>query len=397
MTDLVPVTYKKLNSFESNIILRRRSSPIKELERAVKILESNIKTKEDHGFSNYFDILGKIQKSFHNQLNIKDSNLLGASSEFTLSDLTAEESALFPDELIPLYLFHRYRYEIFPSEKRIDQFPPYAQIEPSSVCNYRCGFCYQTDNQFSKSNSSYMGIMKFETYKRAIDLLEGKTQFLSLASRGEPLICKDLPKMLEYSENKFLNLKINTNASLLNEENIHSLLSGGATTIVFSIDAPSKSLYEELRVNGKLDIIIKKIKLFKKIRELHYRDNSNIVRVSGVYLDQRQSMKAMVETWGEYVDQITFVKYNPWENVYESPLSCVDEACSELWRRIFIWHDGILNPCDTDYKSKLSLGSINDYSELSSLWRSKPYEQIRRIHLDGKRSEKYPCNKCVLI
>ena len=38
---------------------------------------------------------------------------------------------------------------------------------------------------------------------------------------------KDISKMLEYTVGKFLNLKINTNASLLNEEKIHAILSGG--------------------------------------------------------------------------------------------------------------------------------------------------------------------------
>ena len=33
----------------------------------------------------------------------------------------------------PKYLLHRYRYEIYPDKKIIDDYPPYLQIEPSSV------------------------------------------------------------------------------------------------------------------------------------------------------------------------------------------------------------------------------------------------------------------------
>ena len=56
--------------------------------------------------------------------------------------------------------------------------------------------------------------------------------------------------MLKYCEGKFLGLKINTNASILNEELIHSLLSSDIQTIVFSIDSADKENYEKVRVNG---------------------------------------------------------------------------------------------------------------------------------------------------
>ena len=54
-------------------------------------------------------------------------------------------------EKVPQYLYHRYRYEIFSQKKILDNYPPYLQIEPTSICNYRCVFCYQTDNVFNKN------------------------------------------------------------------------------------------------------------------------------------------------------------------------------------------------------------------------------------------------------
>ena len=90
---------------------------------------------------------------------------------------------------IPRYLYHRYRYEIYP-EKILDQYPPYLQIEPSSICNYRCIFCYQTDLSFSNKKSNHMGTMSLDMYKNIVDQAYGNIEFLSLASRGEPLYVK---------------------------------------------------------------------------------------------------------------------------------------------------------------------------------------------------------------
>ena len=397
MANLATTSYKKLNSFESTRILNRRSSVNEQLKRAVEILSKDDKNLKSENFANFSDVIKRVKISINYQNTVKDPNLLGSVTEFFISELIAEEMSTINDENLKLYLFHRFRYEVFPQEKTLDQFPPYIQIEPSSICNYRCSFCYQTDKSFSNNKSSHMGTMNFDTYKYIIDLIEGKTEFLSLASRGEPFICKDLPRMLAYSANKFLNLKINTNASLLNEERIHALLSGGAKTIVFSIDAPTKELYESLRVNGRMENIIKKLNLFKTIRENHFKNNKVLVRVSGVYVDKRQNMDEMEKVWGEFVDQITFVKYNPWENVYESPLSEIKVPCSDLWRRLFIWHDGKLNPCDTDYKSTLQIGNLKDFSKLNNIWRSNIYEDMRLKHISERRDQISPCNKCVVI
>ena len=113
---------------------------------------------------------------------------------------------LIEDKDIPRYLFHRYRYEIYPQLHKLDDYPPYLQIEPSSICNYRCVFCYQTDEGFSEKNL-ITGTMSLEMYKQSLIRLH--IEFLSLASRGEPLICKDFEKMMIYSIGKFLNLKVN--------------------------------------------------------------------------------------------------------------------------------------------------------------------------------------------
>ena len=104
----------------------------------------------------------------------------------------------------------------------------------------------------------------------------------------------------------------------------------------------------------------------------------------------------MKRLWANLVDQISFVKYNPWENVYESPLSEVEESCSDLWRRMFVWYDGKVNPCDTDYKSDLSTGKILN-SSLSDIWKGKNYAKLRDNHTNKMRKNIYPCNRCVVV
>ena len=91
----------------------------------------------------------------------------------------------------------------------------------------------------------------------------------------------------------------------------------------------------------------------------------------------------MQKFWGDLVDQVAFVNYVPWENVYDFKNLDIATPCSDLWRRMFIWWDGKANPCDVDYKSKLSVGEIGSKS-ISEIWKSPEYEKLRKSHISKK-------------
>ena len=334
-----------------------------------------------------------FKKAISDLLNEENIN---KKIKFKLKSNVIAEINTLKDKDLPRYLVHRYRYEIFPETKTIDDFPPYLQIEPTSICNYRCVFCFETDKTFTNKKNGHMGQMSIDLFKRVIDQAEGNIEFISLASRGEPLVCADIIKMLKYTEGKFLNLKLNTNASLLDENKSHAILSGGVKTIVFSADAATEPLYSKLRVNGSLSKVLKNIENFKKIKEKHYSRNPIISRVSGVKFNNQQDLSSMEKVWGDLVDQVAFVNYNPWENSYDKTPNNIIEPCSDLWRRMFIWWDGKVNPCDVDYKSILSVGQFTE-SNLKKMWNSKEYNTLRKEHLIKNRKKIKPCSSCTVI
>lgn len=376
--------YEKSYSFETFVSNLKTDINVQK-NRVLESVATFVHEKPD-------DERGNILRSALEQLNI--SNL--EEPEFKITIPIADELSKIDDEDLPRYIYHRYRYDIYPKKKILDQYSPYLQIEPTSICNYRCVFCYQTDKSFSDKKSGHMGSMSFNTFKKIMDEAQGNVEFFSLASRGEPFICPDIDQMLEYCQGKFLGLKVNTNASLLTEKHCHAILSGGVNTLVFSADAAVEPLYSQLRVNGKLDRVLKNIKMFHDIRRNHYSGSKIITRVSGVKFDTKQSMSSMQDIWGPLVDQICFVDYNPWENVYESPVNDLKTPCSDLWRRMFVWYDGKVNPCDTDFKSELCVGNVLD-SSVSDLWRSAGYERLRAAHLDNQRCKGNPCRRCTVI
>ena len=319
-----------------------------------------------------------------------------AESQFFLRDHVVEEMARLNVDDYLRYIKYRYQYDMYPIVKKVGSYPPLVQIEPASICNYRCVFCYQTDKRLSDKKNGHMGVMDLGLFKEIIDQLDGNVEAITLASRGEPMVNRNLPQMLEYVSGKFLAFKVNTNASLLDEKMAHAILSSNLQTLVFSADAADTDLYARLRVNGNLDDVLARIEMFQTIKEKHYPDCRTITRVSGVKFSKEQEFSTIENFWKRYVDQVAFVDYNPWENIYDSLPSGVSEACSDLWRRMFVWWDGRIAPCDVDYLTKLS----TDYFQgerIENIWGGQNYQKLRKTHIEGKRNCLNPCSKCVVI
>ena len=298
------------------------------------------------------------------------------------------------------YVAYRYRYNTYPITKTLSDYPPCVQIEPTSMCNFRCVMCYQIDKSFSGKSHGHMGMMDLNIYKKAIDELEGNVQAITLASRGEPLMNPDIEEMISYTGNKFLGFKLNTNASLLTEKRCHILLESGLKTLVFSADAADKETYEKIRINGKFEKVYQNIKRFSEIKAKQYPKSKIVTKVSGVNISQDgQNFDEMTNIWGDLVDDVAFVYYNPWESAYDNEENTLIAPCSDLWRRMFLWQDGRVNPCDYDYKSTIFFGSQPIFGEnsLKEIWHSDVYNKLREKHLKESRSKIEPCKRCVAI
>lgn len=378
-----PTPYKKHHSFE-----HLRGTPDvsidRQRQRAIAALAQPIDTPD------WMD--PTIAQEARTMLLADDPD----SQPFRITSFIADDLSTLADHELPTYLLHRFRYDVFPQRRQLDDYPPCMQVEPSSVCNFRCVFCYQTDSSFSRKSTGFMGTIELDLWKRIVDQAEGNIHFLTLASRGEPLVCRDLPEMLKYARGKFLGLKLNTNASMLTEELCHDILQAGVRNLVFSADAAKEPDYSRFRVGGSLERTVANVRKLKEIRDRDYPDSKTITRVSGVFFDpEHQSFQDLLDYWGELVDEVTFVAYNPWESVYDTPANDLETPCSDLWRRMFVWYDGKANPCDTDYKSTLSMGTVQEHG-VHGLWRSNQMEKLRLCHDTGKRQTLEPCRRCMV-
>ena len=290
------------------------------------------------------------------------------------------------------YILYRYVFKEYPKKKITTKFPIYILIEPVSSCNLKCGMCFQSDSTFIKKE--YMGKMDINLYKKVIDEAHANgTCAITFGSRGEPTIHPQIIEFLDYLKGKFLDVKLITNATKLSDELIHKIFSCNINQVSFSIDSENKKIYEEIRKFSNFDLILKNVKRYNEIKK-EYKGINTITRISGVHVSDKQDPKKFHEFWSNYADEIVFKKaFERWNTYENEPQPNLTEPCNLPWERMYVWYDGKVNPCDADYKSKLSYGNIKDQS-IKEVWNSKEFIDFKEKHLNGLRNSLMPCDRC---
>lgn len=328
---------------------------------------------------------------------IKQNKYLKAlrQENFKLSLHELEYLSKAPVALWQDYLSFRHIFRKLGPKKIKTPFPLYLLIEPTSICNLRCVMCFQADRTFG-GDKKFMGRMELSLFKTIIDQAYlGGTKAITLASRGDPTLNKELSSMLEYMKGKFLEVKLNTNGILLTDDLSRSILKNEVTDLVFSIDSYERKNYEEIRKKAKFDKVLTNIKRFMAIRETEFPNHRTTVRVSGVRVDEKQDKQKFNQFWSQLVDYNVLVDMQErWDTYFNAVLP--DEKllpCGDLFERMYIWWDGKVNPCDVDYKSTLAVGNVM-HNTIQEIWNGPGYTELREKHLTGQRSKFLVCSKC---
>jgi len=240
-----------------------------------------------------------------------------------------------------------------------------------------------------------MGMMDLGMFKEVVD--EANSQnvgAITLASRGEPTLHKEIDTMLEYLSEKFIEVKLTTNATRLTEALSHKILESGVNLVVFSVDAADAETYESIRIRGNFSEVVKNIRTFHQIREQHYPASSCTTRISGVRIRETQDLDQITTFWGKVVDEVGIKDaVERWDTYNNTPHPQLTNPCSYLWERLYIWHDGRVGVCDADYKSKLQLGRFGNKT-ISEVWTGEALTKLRQEHVRRLRETRYPCDRC---
>ena len=142
-------------------------------------------------------------------------------------------------------------------KKGAEDFPLHIALSVAYVCNSKCVHCVYIKNPELRDRMIAKGyaFMPFAIFKKIADEAGKYNSFIRLSGGGEPLLHKDLLKMVKYGKNKGARIGLITNGMLLNKKAAESLLESGIDAIEISVDAASKKLYSTIRKGLDFDTV----------------------------------------------------------------------------------------------------------------------------------------------
>jgi len=289
------------------------------------------------------------------------------------------------------YREYRRKWKAWPESFQTGEFPLHLDVETNSLCNLRCTFCATTHNRYKP------GYMDEVTWRKVIDE-GGRNGLYSLkfTFRGEPLLHRDLPRMVKYAKDAgILDVYFNTNAVRLTEPMIRSLIDAGLDRISISFEGFEKATYEHYRVGARFEDVVRNIEALKRIKE-EVGSTTPLVRIQTVLVPQLEGReKEYTAFWTPRADEVAYLDMKDEDGNPDHRGTIADWACPQLWQRMTITWDGKILPCVHDIYEWMSFGSIHDIS-IKEAWKCAAEENYRNRHRAGRAHEIAACDRCPL-
>jgi len=154
-------------------------------------------------------------------------------------------------------------FSVFYPKSNFKRLPKEIIIEPTNACNLRCPVC---PTHFAMKRQR--GFIDLELFKSIIDEFKNiadKPQ-ISMNFSGEPLLHKEIDKLVDYAHSNGHKTFISTNATVLNKDLSKRLVNAGLDSIHLAMDGITKESHEAYRVGSDFDIVKKNIEDFLEAR-----------------------------------------------------------------------------------------------------------------------------------
>jgi MoaA/NifB/PqqE/SkfB family radical SAM enzyme len=142
----------------------------------------------------------------------------------------------------------------------IDLFPPFLEIEPTTICPFRCICCEHTFWKEPAKN------MSFEQFKKIFDDF-GKPKWIGLTGIGYSYANKDYHNMIRYAKSKGTIVEVFDHFARLTEDQIKELIEIGPDFQFISTYGASKESFEKVCVGSNYDLIVKNINKFVELKK----------------------------------------------------------------------------------------------------------------------------------
>ena len=290
--------------------------------------------------------------------------------------------------------------------------PYMIEIYPVYACNFKCNYCIFSVEKAKRQFISDKVLMDFGFYRKCINditLFPQKLKVLRFTGIGEPLLHKNIAKMVEYAilKDAANTVEIITNASLLTPTMSDLLISAGLLRLIISLQGTTKEKYRQ--VSG-VDIDFEKF-----VENLRYFFNSKrethvYIKIVDYALKSKDDEQRFYEIFGDICDTIAIEYVVPIQSGvdYGAVLKDKDvsftqfgldpsevQICPQPFFTLRINTDGKVIPCYS-YNFPGFVGDCNS-QPVQEIWNGKQFQYFRQKMLEGRKNVCEVCANCDIV
>jgi radical SAM protein with 4Fe4S-binding SPASM domain len=261
-------------------------------------------------------------------------------------------------------------------------YPYLLTIEPTNFCNLKCPLCKTGAGKIKREKK----LLKFEEAKKIIDEIGKYVYIVNLYNWGEPLLNEEIFKIIKYLHKKNIYVSVNTNGNYplnLNQKIIDSELDG----ITFALDGSTKEVYEEYRIKGSFDQVIKNIKdLAEKKKK---KPKTPFIEIQFLVFNHNkkdiENIKKLSEELGAdgLIIRAAFAPDNKKNRQDYYTWDSKKGFCRRFWYCATINCDGSIVPCCNFFKEKDDLGNVLLHG-FKKEWDNEEYQKAREAIIKNK-------------
>jgi radical SAM protein with 4Fe4S-binding SPASM domain len=295
-------------------------------------------------------------------------------------------------------------------------------LEPTNICNFRCGLCPKSLAQFEKT-VGYNGHMELGLFTKIVrDIAAvGRLRKLGLFGDGEPFLNTDLIRMLEtVQEQNLADMQvITTNGSIMTRELAEGLVRSGCTDLRVSVYSIHQDRFRRITGSGlSADRIYRNVALVRETRErLGAKTPFLYVKMIDTYGDENEQFKRRFADVADEVNIETPMNWNGYEGI--DLISFIDErrltdekavqgyyeqrgrsnpkeVCTYPFHSLCVKCNGDVTICIVDWNKGTKVGNLREQS-LAEVWHGAALQGFRRMHIERRRHENPSCRNCMFL
>lgn len=316
------------------------------------------------------------------------------------------EAFLFNNSWKKFSNFIQAHYEMWRGAGELKSSPYLFVFEVTNVCNLKCPFCLTGKGV---SGGRAVRHVSFDEARKIIDQVGDYIYLVQLYTWGEPLLNKDIWRIIEYAKSKNIYVMLSTNATLMHTANNKRLLDSGIDYLMVAIDGASKETYEKYRIGSNFDLVYANVKELISMKKSIQSSTPFLEWQFIVFKHNEHEVEKMEREAYElginkftplpaYVEDVSWLPANDKYKVKAFNPERI-QNCDRPWTHLNVRADGGVASCCYEFFKRDDFGDLiamdfkaiwnNDFFQTS---RKLIYQKRRKLPLDRNN---IICHECL--